>query len=719
MSQENYPAIPSVTAEQLKQLKNPELWQKYYQFMRHGFALLHTIYEANHLQGYLLQTSQIEEGSTTIISTSSTSPTNVDNPATTGSEFVGAQGMNSILKITKVVTSNQETHNNTTKDNKDAEPNDAQTQTQKPLPEGKENQDEDEEPSNPVVSVKRSFKNWDGSLIEHLRQTGFPFEEIIYRMASSKENGLIASGEGGDRGEEQQDVAVYGFGQNLTDIPSFRSFVKLYWTEVITDPGCKPLYDFILDYIRASDPLLSRLPFLLDMPLSLDAQTLAEQSRSFSPSELDIFQKYLQFEEFLFRPFVRYKTKHLITNLILVSEEEGQQRQRQEQEQEQKQEQESGNYKQNENEWLKLISSSRAQLKVAIEKLRGHSWRGIELEEGYEVRYPTPSDIIFYSQDPIKSLLLQGDHNAPAFLSPLLEVEVLLAKNLPKLDFFRADHEAKNVLLALRLFRPETNVGSEPIARFIDEYPELFMEIPRFSNEAHSGTPLYLSSHEAVEFVQFWRELRTGLLPFRFKKPDALHDHEKEDAKAKAEAGAKTGATEEGQQRQQKKQQQPPSNKGSDRSQTLRVAIERFEASYEEWSPANQILDLVIGLESIFSEGPDSIKYKYSLRAAVATGTSAQDRLALFEELQTAYNVRSALAHGSSGGGQSKKIREILEDRNKGLSFAVRIRTILARSIIRKAKWLHDHPNTSDTEFISELDMSLLKTEDYPFWFLV
>ena len=76
------------------------------------------------------------------------------------------------------------------------------------------------------------------------------------------------------------------------------------------------------------------------------------------------------------------------------------------------------------------------------------------------------------------------------------------------------------------------------------------------------------------------------------------------------------------------------------------VALRRFHLYFDRDMPQDRALDLMVILESLFSEGGEAIAYKIALRAAYLTELEAPKRKDVFHFLRTAYNVRSSIVHG-------------------------------------------------------------------------
>ncbi len=81
---------------------------------------------------------------------------------------------------------------------------------------------------------------------------------------------------------------------------------------------------------------------------------------------------------------------------------------------------------------------------------------------------------------------------------------------------------------------------------------------------------------------------------------------------------------------------------------TFEVPVGLFVGSYYRSRPVDSGVDLVVALEAMFSEGPESIAYKIAFRVACILEIDGKERYKLFRFVKTAYTHRNALVHGSS-----------------------------------------------------------------------
>lgn len=75
-------------------------------------------------------------------------------------------------------------------------------------------------------------------------------------------------------------------------------------------------------------------------------------------------------------------------------------------------------------------------------------------------------------------------------------------------------------------------------------------------------------------------------------------------------------------------------------------ALLRFSSSYEKFTLADRLIDLMIALEALFNESADSIAYKVSLRCSSLICSSQEEKRSCFKELKSLYSDRNAIVHG-------------------------------------------------------------------------
>lgn len=76
------------------------------------------------------------------------------------------------------------------------------------------------------------------------------------------------------------------------------------------------------------------------------------------------------------------------------------------------------------------------------------------------------------------------------------------------------------------------------------------------------------------------------------------------------------------------------------------VALRRFHLYFDRDSIQDRAIDLMVVLESLFSEDQEAVGYKIALRASCLIETESQRRRDLFMFLKRAYRERSLIVHG-------------------------------------------------------------------------
>ena len=94
------------------------------------------------------------------------------------------------------------------------------------------------------------------------------------------------------------------------------------------------------------------------------------------------------------------------------------------------------------------------------------------------------------------------------------------------------------------------------------------------------------------------------------------------------------------------KEEYPRLRKSKD--EHLDVAKLRFADSYRRDNKTDRALDLVIALDSMLSEGADSIRYKVALRTAMLLEAKGTERQKTFNRIYAAYGHRNKVVHGDT-----------------------------------------------------------------------
>jgi len=93
------------------------------------------------------------------------------------------------------------------------------------------------------------------------------------------------------------------------------------------------------------------------------------------------------------------------------------------------------------------------------------------------------------------------------------------------------------------------------------------------------------------------------------------------------------------------------------------LALNRFSSSYDQAKIEDKLLDLWIGLETLFSEGIDrELRYRISLRIAYFLGKKANTRDEVFKRTRESYDCRSSIVHGNRFEGDINAITKRTEN---------------------------------------------------------
>lgn len=84
---------------------------------------------------------------------------------------------------------------------------------------------------------------------------------------------------------------------------------------------------------------------------------------------------------------------------------------------------------------------------------------------------------------------------------------------------------------------------------------------------------------------------------------------------------------------------------------TALIAVERFNWCLLRQSKQDKIIDLAIALEALIP-GRDELRFRFAMYNSLFAEPDPSKRLAAFKSLQTLYDARSVLVHGSGDSGQ-------------------------------------------------------------------
>lgn len=94
----------------------------------------------------------------------------------------------------------------------------------------------------------------------------------------------------------------------------------------------------------------------------------------------------------------------------------------------------------------------------------------------------------------------------------------------------------------------------------------------------------------------------------------------------------------------------------------VRLALARFNSSYDRRELVDRLIDLVIALEALFTDRePGSVTFKVALRCAWWLQPPGDKRVEVFNFIKKAYSTRSAVVHGQSSNGPTREQLDELE----------------------------------------------------------
>jgi len=117
--------------------------------------------------------------------------------------------------------------------------------------------------------------------------------------------------------------------------------------------------------------------------------------------------------------------------------------------------------------------------------------------------------------------------------------------------------------------------------------------------------------------------------------------------------------------------------------QATAIAGDYFEGHHKKTKPEEELVDLVIALEILFSPSRDGeLRFRIAQRAAVLLGGTAVDRLAIRDFLLDVYDARSALVHAGESPFSAKAKKKLTDEDLARLADYVR-QAILKLFILR------------------------------------
>lgn len=150
----------------------------------------------------------------------------------------------------------------------------------------------------------------------------------------------------------------------------------------------------------------------------------------------------------------------------------------------------------------------------------------------------------------------------------------------------------------------------------------------------------------------------------------------------------------------------------------LEFAIRRLNITYSRETPEDQLIDLVIALESaLLPTQKDEISYRLSLRAAVLLGGSDIGRTV--QIIKSAYAVRSKVVHSGTPYQQciAKQVDKLKPYNIESYNFIAELREVTRSVIVRLIECIHAESvkisNASKSKFLKQvcdtLDEQIIK----------
>jgi len=86
----------------------------------------------------------------------------------------------------------------------------------------------------------------------------------------------------------------------------------------------------------------------------------------------------------------------------------------------------------------------------------------------------------------------------------------------------------------------------------------------------------------------------------------------------------------------------------ANKNDQVEVALRRYALGLERIRAEDSFVDVWVGLEALFSDGPGELTYKIAVRVAHYLGENPVRRWEMFEHLKDSYKLRSLVVHGRS-----------------------------------------------------------------------
>ena len=132
------------------------------------------------------------------------------------------------------------------------------------------------------------------------------------------------------------------------------------------------------------------------------------------------------------------------------------------------------------------------------------------------------------------------------------------------------------------------------------------------------------------------------------------------------------------------------------RDPSVKLALSRFSSSYERRELSDRLLDLVIALEALFSDGDSgSVTFKIATRCAGWLYPPGENRLSLFRFVKYAYRLRSDAVHGRKRNRQEPTTEDL-----------DRLECVVRASVMKFLDHQKSHQDTPEPKDLDEMMMS-------------
>ena len=129
---------------------------------------------------------------------------------------------------------------------------------------------------------------------------------------------------------------------------------------------------------------------------------------------------------------------------------------------------------------------------------------------------------------------------------------------------------------------------------------------------------------------------------------------------------------------------------------SVKIALSRFNSSYERRELLDQLLDLVIALEALFNDGDSgSVTFKIATRCAGWLYPPGEHRLSLFRFVKDVYGLRSDAVHGRKRNRQEPTTEDL-----------DRLECVVRASVMKFLDHQKSHQDTPEPKDLDEMMMS-------------